>query len=151
MFALRIALYELNKLIEGGIGEEDFEATRRFLGKFVNLLMQTQTEELGYALDSQFYGIPPFRDYVKDAWAGMTVDDVNAVVRKYLRATDLDIVILTKDAEGMRGAIQSGRPSTIEYASPPPKEILDEDRMIGRYPLDVGSIEVVPADQIFEQ
>ena len=50
MFALRIALYELDKLIEGGIGEEDFEATRRFLGKFVNLLTQTQSEELGYAL-----------------------------------------------------------------------------------------------------
>ena len=65
MFALRIALYELNKLVEEGITEGDFEATRRFLGKFVNLLTQTQSEELGYALDSQFYGIPPFRDYVK--------------------------------------------------------------------------------------
>lgn len=149
-FALRVALYELNKLIDKGLSEEDFEATRRFLGKFVNLLTQTQSEELGYALDSQFYGIPPFRDYVKDAWAGMTVDDVNAVVRKYLRATDLDIVIITKDAAGMRNAIQSGRPSTIEYVSPPPKEILDEDKVVGRYPLDVESIEVMPADQIFE-
>ena len=150
MFALRIALYELNKLVEDGISEEDFEATRRFLGKFVNLLTQTQSEELGYALDSRFYGIPPFRDYVKDAWAGMTVDDVNAVIRKYLRATDLDIVIITKDAAGMRNAIRSGRASTIEYVSPPLKEILDEDKVIGRYPLDVGSIEVVPASRVFE-
>jgi len=150
MFALRIALYELNKLVEDGISAEDFEATRRFLGKFVNLLTQTQSEELGYALDSRFYGIPPFRGYVKDAWVGMTVDDVNSVIRKYLRATDLDIVMITKDAAGMRDAIRSGQASTIEYVSPPPKEILDEDKVIGRYPLDVGSIEVVPASRVFE-
>jgi len=150
MFALRIALYELNKLVEDGISAEDFEATRRFLGKFVSLLTQTQSEELGYALDSRFYGIPPFRGYVKDAWTGMTVDDVNSVIRKYLRATDLDIVIITKDAAGMRDAIRSGQASTIEYVSPPPKEILDEDKVIGRYPLDVGSIEVVPASRVFE-
>ena len=81
----------------------------------------------------------------------MTVDDVNTVIRKYLRATDLDIVIITKDAAGMRDAIRSGRPSTIEYVSPPPQEILDEDKVIGRYPLDVGSIEIVPADQVFEK
>ena len=141
---------ELNKLVKNGMTEEDLEATRRFLGKFVNLLTQTQSEELGYALDSRFYGIAPFRDYVKNAWAGLTLDDVNAVIRKYLRSTDLDIVIITKDAAALRNAIRSGRPSMIEYVSPPPNEILDEDKVIGRYPLDVGSIEVVPADRLFE-
>ena len=150
MFALRIALYELNKLVNNGITEEDLAATRRFLGKFVNLLTQTQSEELGYALDSRFYGITPFRGYVKNAWAGLTLDDVNAVIRKYLRSTDLDIVIITRDAAAMRNAIRTGRPSTIEYVSPPPQEILDEDKVIGRYPLDVGSIEIVPAESIFE-
>lgn len=150
MFALRIALYELNKLVNNGITEEDLEATRRFLGKFVNLLAQTQSEELGYALDSRFYGIAPFRGYVKNAWAGLTLDDVNAVIRKYLRSTDLDIVIITRDAAAMRNAIRTGRPSTIEYVSPPPQEILDEDKVIGRYPLDVGSIEIVPSESIFE-
>ena len=63
---------------------------------------------------------------------------------------DLDIVIITADAAGMRDAIRSGRPSSIEYVSPPPDEILEEDKVIGRYPLDVGSIEIVPAETIFE-
>lgn len=150
MFALRIALYELNKLVTEGITAENFEATRRFLGKFVNLLTQTESEELGYALDSRFYRTPPFRDYLKSAWAGTTVDDVNKVIRKYLRATDLDIVIITADAAGLRDAIRSGRPSSIKYVSPPPEEILNEDRVVGRYPLGVGSIEIVPAETIFE-
>jgi len=151
MFALRIALFELDKLVREGISAEDFEATRRFLGKFVNLLTQTESDELGYALDSRFYGIPPFRDYVKSAWANMTVDDVNSAIRKYLRSTDLDLVIITGDAAGMREAIRSGRASSIEYVSPPPQEILDEDKIIERYPLDAGSIEIVPAETIFEE
>jgi hypothetical protein len=50
----------------------------------------------------------------------------------------------------MRDAIRSGRPSSIKYVSPPPEEILNEDKVVGRYPLDVGSIEIVPADTIFE-
>jgi zinc protease len=75
---------------------------------------------------------------------------VNEVIRKYLRSTDLDIVIITGDAAGMRDAIRSGRPSSIKYVSPPPEEILNEDKVVGRYPLDLGSIEIVPADTIFE-
>ena len=150
-FALRIALYELDKLVKEGMTAEDFEATRRFLGKFVNLLTQTESEELGYALDSRFYRIPRFRDYVKDALAKMTVDDVNKVIRKYLRSTDLDVVIITADAPGMRDAIRSGRTSSIQYVSAPPEEILEEDKVVGSYPLDVGSIEIVPVETVFEQ
>src|SRR5262249_49932245 len=38
LFALRMALYELRKLVEQGMNQEDFEATRQFLSKFVNVL-----------------------------------------------------------------------------------------------------------------
>ena len=150
LFALRIALYELDKLVKQGLAEQDFESTRRFLTKYVNLLAPTQSDQLGYALDSRFYGTPPFSTYLKEALKNLTVSQVNEAIRKHLRSTGLEIAIITKDAEGMRQEILSGRPSTIEYASPPPDEILEEDRVIGRYKLDVGSVEVVPVDTIFE-
>ena len=41
-FALRLAVYELNKLVKDGIPQEDFERTREFLGKFVNVLTKTK-------------------------------------------------------------------------------------------------------------
>src|SRR5579871_497319 len=50
-FALRLALYELNKLYEEGIPEDGFERTREFLTKYVNVLMRTKSAELGYAID----------------------------------------------------------------------------------------------------
>ncbi len=150
LFALRIALYELDKLVKQGLSEPDFESTRRFLTKYVNLLAPTQSDQLGYALDSRFYGTPPFSTYLKEALKNLTVSQVGEAIRKHLRSTGLEIAIITKDAEGMRQEILSGRPSTIEYASPPPDEILEEDKVIGRYKLDVGSVEVVSVDTIFE-
>ena len=150
LFALRIALYELDKLIKEGLSEEDFESTRRFLAKYINLLAPTQSDQLGYALDSRFYGTPSFGAYLKDALKTLTIKQVNEAIQSHLRSTGLEVVMITKDAEGMRKAILSGRPSTIEYASPPPDEILDEDKVIGGYKLDVGSVEVVPVETIFE-
>ena len=57
LFTLRAGLYELNKLVKNGMSQEDFEATRRFLTKNVNALTKTQDAQLGYALDSRYYGI----------------------------------------------------------------------------------------------
>ena len=151
MFALRAALYELDKLVERGISEADFESTRQFLSKFVNLLTQTQGAQLGYAIDSKYYGIPEFNGYVKGALARLTVADVNGVIKKYLRPTDLDVIIVTKDAQGMKDTILSGSPSKITYVSPKPKEVLEEDSVIGGYKLEVASVDVVPVDSVFEK
>ncbi|MBI3694855.1 MAG: insulinase family protein [Acidobacteria bacterium] len=151
MFALRAALYELDKLVASGISKEDFESTRQFLSKFVNLLTQTQTAQLGYAIDSKYYGIPEFNGYLKTALARLTLDDVNGAIRKYLHPTNLDIIVVTKDAQAMKDAIQSGALSTIVYVSPKPKEVLEEDKLVGSYKLDVSSVDVVPVDTVFEK
>ena len=56
-FALRLALYELEKLRKDGITEEEFQRTRDFLSKYVNVLTRTKRAELGYAIDSIWYGM----------------------------------------------------------------------------------------------
>src|SRR5690606_24522698 len=68
-FALRATLYELDRLVENGMSPEAFEATRDFLGKYANILTQTQDATLGYALDSRYYGIGDYNAYVKAALA----------------------------------------------------------------------------------
>ena len=153
LFALRTALYELRKLVDQGISKADFEATRQFLTKYVNVLTKTQDAQLGYALDSRFYGIPTFNDYVRDRLAKLTVDDVNRAIKKYLQADNVQIVVVTKDAEGFRKAALEGKPSPISYTAPPPKEILEEDKTIEKYNLSFNpkAVEVVPVDRIFEK
>ncbi len=148
-FALKIAMYELDKLIREGISEEDFESTKLFLSKNVNLLTQTQDEQLGYALDSQYYKTGEFNAWFKEKLNGLTRDAVNKAIKDHLRATNLDVVVITQDAAGFRRRILSNDAKPV-YAAPPAKAVQAEDVLIRNYKLDLGAIDIVPADTIFE-
>ena len=152
MFALRAALYEYDKLVRNGISQEAFETTREFLTKFSNVLTQTQAARLGYALDSRYYGIPDYNSYVKGQLAKLTLADVNAAIRRYLRSDRMRIVLVTKDAEALRGAILKNTSSPITYNSPKSKEIMDEDKVIRDSRVNVKEEDVVitPVDQVFQ-
>jgi zinc protease len=151
-FTLRAALYEFDKLVRDGMTRETFEATRDFLLKNVNVLTQTQNAQLGYALDSRYYGIPDFNQYMRQQLSKLTLDDVNRAVRRYLKSDRMRIVMVTKDAEALRDAIVSGRPSSITYNTAKPKEIMDEDKIIEAFKVNVRAedIEIVPVEQVFE-
>ena len=153
LFALRAALYELDKLVRNGMSQEDFEATRRFLTKNVNALTKTQDSQLGYAMDSKYYGIPTFTDYIRDQLAKLKLEDVNRAIKKYLQSENIKIVVVTKEAEEFKQAAMSGKPTPISYTSAPAKEILDEDKLIESYKLNFNSkkVEVVPVEQVFQK
>lgn len=148
-FTFKAMNYELRKLIEEGMSESDFEATRTFLSKFVNILVASQDRQLGYAIDSRFYGTPEFAQYVKDGLTGLTLEDVNRVLRRYLRSDRLQFVVITADAEGFRDAILSDDPTPITYTSPPPDDVLAEDKIIERLKVDLGDVRIVPIDTVF--
>ncbi|MEK6324201.1 MAG: pitrilysin family protein [Acidobacteriota bacterium] len=153
LFTLRAALYELNKLVQSGMSQEDFEATRRFLTKNVNTLTKTQNAQLGYAIDSKYYGIPSFTDYVRDQLSKLKLEDVNRAIKKHLQAENAKIVVVTKDAEAFKQAALDNKPSPISYTSLPPKEILDEDKVIESYKLNLNpkKVEVVPVAAVFQK
>ncbi|MEK6284770.1 MAG: pitrilysin family protein [Acidobacteriota bacterium] len=153
VFSLRAALYELNKLVQSGMSQEDFEATRRFLTKNVNALTKTQNAQLGYAIDSKYYGIPGFTDYVRDQLAKLKLEDANRAIKKHLQADNVKIAVVTKDAEAFKQAAVEGKPSPISYTSLPPKEILDEDKIIESYKLNFNptKVEVIPVDKVFQK
>ena len=124
------------------MSRDAFEATREFLTKYSNILTQTQSARLGYALDSRYYGIGDYNTYLRDALAKLTLDDVNRAIRQHLAPNRMRIVIVTKDPEPFRDAVAKNTPSPITYNSPKPKEIMDEDAVIQAY-----RINVKPADE----
>lgn len=150
-FALRLALHELERFVVEGITEDEFGRARNFLSKYVNLLLQTKTEELGYAVDSEFYGIPPYPEYVRAGLAKLTLDGVNAAIRRHLRSDRLCIVAVGEDMADFREAILENRVSPMTYNAPKPEEILAEDKLVERRPIQVRreQIQVVPADSVF--
>ncbi|HWP94880.1 MAG TPA: pitrilysin family protein [Gammaproteobacteria bacterium] len=151
VFATRVALYELEKLVREGMRREDFEATRNYLDKFVAQMVSTQSLQLGYALDSRWYGIPPFVQYVREGLAKLTLEDVNRVIRTHLKLDDIKFVFVSRDAEDLRKRLVSDMPSPIAYEVQQPEALLAEDRIIEKLPLGFAaeSVRIVPLEEIF--
>jgi zinc protease len=152
VFALRLALFELDKLVKNGIPAADFEKTRSFLSKYINILTKTKSAELGYAIDSEYYGIPNYNEYIKAALAKLTLEDVNGAIRRHIRAENLEIVGVTKDASALAAILAGTNATPIHYNSPKPQEVLDEDKIVERWPLHLRKedVTIIPAASVFE-
>ena len=152
VFALRAAIYGYDNFVRHGLSRDAFEATRQFLTKYSNILTQTQSARLGYALDSRYYGVADYNTYVRDALAKLTVDDVNRAIRQHLATDRMQIVIVTKDPKPFQDAVAKNTPSPIVYNSPKPKEITEEDAVIQRFRINVKpeDVTVVPVERVFE-
>lgn len=150
-FATRTAMFELEKLIEDGMSEADFETTRAFLAKYVSLLMDGQSRQLGYALDSQYYQTDNFAAYVRQGLEKLTLADVNRVIKENLSADDVQYVFVTGDAADLRQRLVSGQASPISYDAEKAQELLDEDKMISEIPLDFDAdkVTVVRGEEVF--
>ncbi len=119
--------------------------------KNVYLLTATQDHALGTALDQKWYGLPDFVTDTRAKLAKLTRADVNAAIKRHLQAKDLSVVIVTKDAEGLRDALVSDAFSPIKYDGEKPQSLLDEDKVIGALKLGIRpeAVTITPVDDVF--
>ncbi len=151
-FALRAALREYQKFVDRGLTQEEFDETKQFLRKFELHLAPTTMERLGYALDDRFYGIDGSHlEIFRRRMDEVTLAEVNAAVKKHLQYENLQIAIVTKDAEAFKKALVEETPSPITYDTPKPESVLAEDREIAVFPLHIKSenIRIVPVGELF--
>ena len=149
--ALRLAVFELNKFVQSGLTRDEFEATRDYLMKNVYVMTARQDQQLGYALDSQWYGIGDYTSYMRDRLAKLTLDDVNAAIKRHLSAERLSIVIVTKDAAGLKRALAADAFSPVKYDGEKPAALLEEDRVVGALKLNLSAdrIKTTPIAEVF--
>lgn len=149
--ALRTAIFELDKLVKDGLSEADFERTRDYLMKNVFVMTATQSEQLGYALDSRWYGIPEFTSFMRDGLKKLTAADVNAAIRRHISPRDISVVIITKDAKGLKDQLVADAFSPIKYDAEKPKELLEEDKVIGALKLGIPpeNVKITPVEEVF--
>src|SRR6185436_14837377 len=112
----------------------------------------TQDQQLGYALDSKWYGIPEYTGYMRSALQKLTRDDVNRAIKKHLSAKHLSVVIITKDAKGLRDALVADGFSAIKYDAEKPADLLAEDKVIGARKLAIRpeALRIIPVDEVFK-
>jgi len=137
------------------MSEEDFQLTRAFLSKYYLHFAETTQERLGYRLDDRFYGIDGEGHLARfgEMMGSLTRDEVNAAIRKHLQLDDLDVAIVTGEAEKLKAAMIADAPSPMTYANEKPPEVLAEDEEIEVFPLGIAedAVRVVPVDEIFEK
>ena len=139
-------------MINEGISQEDFEATRNFLLNYVPQLVASQSKQLGYAMDSEFYGTENFAQYVSKQLKSLTLADVNNAIKNNLQSDNMHYVFITKDGEDMKQRLATDQISPLKYNSDKPQELLSEDKVIEAYKLDLdaNNIKVVPVEDVIK-
>jgi zinc protease len=149
--ALRIAVAELEALVRNGLTQTQFDDTREYLMKNVYVMTARQDQQLGYALDSRWYGRGEFTETLRERLRRLNLRDVNSAIKRHLGAENLSIVIITKDAAGLREALVSNVFSPVTYDGDKPASLREEDQRIGALKLGIDSarVRVTPVAEVF--
>ncbi len=153
VFAFRAALRELQKMVDNGLTQEEFDLTRKFLKNYSLHYAPTTMAKLGYAMDDAFYGIQgSFLTTFRKKMDELTLQEVNAAIKKYLQYQNIKAVFVTNEPEQLKDILVNNKPSPIQYPTPKPAEILEEDKEIATYPLHVKAedVTITPIEQIFQ-
>lgn len=154
-FALRAAMRELQMVVDNGMTQEQFDVTKQFLYKYALHYAPALDTRLGYQIDSKFYGVNDEGNYIayyRKMIKNMTLSDVNTAIKKYIQYNNIDFSIITKDAKTFKDELISNKPSPIEYSTPKPNEVLEEDKIISNYKINfnANNIKIVPVDNLFK-
>ena len=152
-FAFRAALRELQKLVDNGMSEEEFELTRKFLKNYILHYAPTTMMKLGYAIDDRFYNISGSHlEIFKQELDKLTRQQVNEAIKQHLQYQNLKVVFVTSQAAELKEMLINNSPSPIEYPAPKPENILKEDLEISTYPLQIkaDNVTILPVQKMFE-
>ncbi len=155
-FALRMAIKEFDQMIEKGMSEEDFEATKTFLRSYTKLYAQSPMAQLGWLMDSKFYGRENYLAELDALLDKATLDEVNAALRKHWQTQNLFVTIVTdtSEAQPLADALINNTPSPMSYsnlvAAGLSDEIKAEDELVASYPLNVKKVTVIESANTFQ-
>lgn len=150
-FALRAGLYYVGRLVDKGMTQDEFELTRDYLINYSKLWAQTLSERLGVQMDSTYYGTPYWIDEIEKHLKALTVDQVNAAVKKYLQTSDYEAVMVTDHAPAMAAALFKDAPSPMEYNSKVDDAVKQDDKSIVDLQVKPTSVRIVPVSEMFEK
>jgi zinc protease len=154
-FALRMVIREMNKLIQNGMTQESFNLTRDFLRSYMKLYIQSPERQLGFLMDSHFYGRKDYIMEMDKLLAKLTLADVNNAIKKYWQTKNMDILIVTDktEADPLATSLKTNAPSPMSYSntlkSALSSDILEEDKDVEKYFMPVKSVKVINSDDTF--
>ncbi len=155
-FALRLAIREFDLLLKNGMTQDDFEATRTFLRSYSKLYSQSPAQQLGWLMDSRFYGRSDYLAELDTLLENATLEQVNASLRKHWQTDRMFVTIVTdvSEAHALAGSLISNSPSPMSYSdlvkSGLGADVLAEDDEVAEYPLNVKKVTIVESSDTFQ-
>jgi zinc protease len=153
-FGIRLAIHLLRRFVEVGLTQADLDRIRSYLDGYYGLFLQTESRRLGYAIDDAFHGVEQaWIERLRARWRTLTVDEVNAAIRRHVDPSRLELAIVSPGAQDLADALGTERPSPITYAEGRvlPPEVLEVDRAVSTLRIGVPRerISIVPVGQVF--
>jgi len=155
-FALRLAIREFDLLIKNGVSKADFEATRTFLRSYTKLYAQSPAQQLGWLMDSGFYGRKDYLAELDTLLKNTTLEQVNKSLRKHWQTDNMFVTIITdaSEAPALAYSLINNSPSPMSYSnlvkSGLPAEVLAEDDEVAVYKLNVSKVTVIKSVETFK-
>jgi len=164
-FILKAMTAELDRFAREGMTPEQVAAAKIKARALYLNYAESVSRQLGYRLDDMFYGMrdPGYLEQMLARIDAVTAEQVNAAIKKYLQAQNLDYVIVTSEANGEKlasdiaGDINVQSKTTEEYhvAQPVPpdkQQMLDQDKQWAAYSLNIprANIRIMKAADMFE-
>ncbi len=152
-FAMRLALFELDRLVREGMTQAQFEEARSFVKNYSQLWAQDQGRRLGYLMDSRFYGMDDFLGSLPAKLDALTLDQVNAAIKRHLHQDNLKVAVVTTGADAFLNDLINNTPSPITYeAEGIPQSVIDEDKAVAVYRLNINKAasKIVDVPEMFK-
>ena len=137
------------------MNKEDFEATRTFLRSYTKLYAQSAQQQLGWLMDSNFYGRVNYLAELDKLLEKTTLKQVNNAIRKHWQTKNMFVTIVTDDSEAktLADALVNNTPSPMSYSnlvkSGLPEDVLKEDEEVANYQLNVKKVTIVNSADTF--
>ena len=152
-FAMRMAINEIERVKKEGLTKEEFDLTKQFLRSYMKLYIQTPEKQLGFLMDSKFYGMADYIGEMDKKLAALTLEQVNTAAAKYLQTENMYITMITDtaEAEPLKESLLKNMKSPMTYSNiikeSLPAEVFELDAKVEAYPLNVKKVDIIqPAD-----
>ncbi len=154
-FAIRMAIREMDNLINKGMAKEDFELTKTFLRSYIKLYITTPSKQLGFLMDSRFYGRKDYIAEIDKILEKTTFEEVNAAIKKNFQTKNMFIAIVTDKTEvdNLSQSLRNNTTSKMSYSNALKAVLTDEikaeDEEVANYPLNVTKVAIVNTNDLF--
>ncbi|MBA4141348.1 MAG: hypothetical protein H0X70_12800, partial [Segetibacter sp.] len=120
------------------------------------LYIQTPERQLGFLMDSKFYGRTNYIEEMDALLSKLTIEDVNRAMKQHWQVNNMFVTIITDDSEAgpLAAALQANIPSPMSYSNLVkeglPKDVVDEDAEVANYKLNVKNVRIVDSKDTFK-